>query len=75
MNDDRVLRILEEIRDLQRANVANYQEALRNQHESITLQQAAVRRVRVIMAVAAAALIVAVGMFVMLLLRLATRTS
>jgi hypothetical protein len=39
MNDDRVLRVLEEMRDLQRQSVANYQEALRNQQESIKLQQ------------------------------------
>ena len=59
MNDDRVLRVLEEIRDLQRQNVANYQEALRNQQESIQLQQAALRRVRTILGFAAAALILA----------------
>jgi hypothetical protein len=28
MNDDRVLKVLEEMRDLLRQNVANYQEAL-----------------------------------------------
>jgi len=31
MSDDQVVRLLEEIRDLQRQHVANYQEALRNQ--------------------------------------------
>jgi hypothetical protein len=73
MNDDRVLRVLEEMRDLQRQNVANYQEALRNQQESIQLQQAALRRVRTILGFAAAALILAVGMLVLLLLRVVAR--
>jgi len=50
MSDDQVVRLLEEIRDLQRQHVANYQEALRNQTESIRLQQAGLRRVRWILA-------------------------
>jgi CHASE3 domain sensor protein len=75
MNDDRALRILEEIRDLQRQNTANYQEALRDQQESIRLQQTGLRRVRFILALATAALILAVGMLVMLLLRVVARLS
>ena len=39
MNDERVLRVLEEMRDLQRQHLANYQDALRNQQESIRLHQ------------------------------------
>ncbi|MGH7518580.1 MAG: hypothetical protein ACREOC_14130 [Gemmatimonadales bacterium] len=49
MNDDRVVRLLEEMRDLQRQHVESYQEALRNQAESIRLQQDALKRVRVIL--------------------------
>ncbi len=61
MNDDRVVRLLEEMRDLQRQHVESYQEALRNQAESIRLQQDALKRVRVI-------LIFAGVVFVLLLL-------
>ncbi|MGH7631413.1 MAG: hypothetical protein ACREOF_18915 [Gemmatimonadales bacterium] len=46
MNDDRVVRLLEEMRDLQRQHVESYREALRNQAESIRLQQEAMKRVR-----------------------------
>jgi CHASE3 domain sensor protein len=73
MNDDRALRVLEEIRDLQRQHTTNYQEALRNQQESIRLQQTALRRVRFILALAAVALFLAVGMLVMLLYRVVGR--
>jgi hypothetical protein len=45
MNDDRIVKLLEEIRDLQRQHVANYQDALRNQQEAIGMQRAATRRV------------------------------
>ena len=69
MNDDRVVQLLEEIRDLQRQHGERYREALRNQQESIRLQQARLRRVRVILAFATVALILAVGMLMMLLLR------
>ena len=73
MNDDRMLRVLEEMRDLQRQHLVHYQEALRNQQESIALQQAALRRVRVILAFATIAVILAVGMLVLLLLRIVAR--
>jgi CHASE3 domain sensor protein len=73
MPDDRVIQLLEEIRDLQRQHVERYSEALRNQQESIRLQQAALRRVRIILAFATMALIMAVGMLVLLLLRVVAR--
>lgn len=73
MNDDRVLRVLEEMRDLQRQNTANYQEALRNQQESIRLQQTGLRRVRLILGLAAVVLFLAVGMLLMLLFRVIGR--
>ena len=73
MNDDRILRVLEEMRDLQRQSTLNYQEALRNQAESIRLQQQGLRRIRVILAIATAALFLAVGMLILLLMRVAAR--
>jgi len=57
MNDDRVVRLLEEMRDLQRPHVDSYREALRNQAESIRLQQEAMKRVRVILVLAGIALV------------------
>jgi hypothetical protein len=73
MTDDRAIRLLEEIRDLQRQHGERYGEALRNQQESIRLQQAGLRRVRIILAFATIALVMAVGMLVMLLLRVVAR--
>jgi hypothetical protein len=73
MNDDRILHVLEEMRDLQRQSTANYQLALRNQEESIKLQQQGLRRVRVILGIATVALVIVVGMLVMLLLRALAR--
>jgi CHASE3 domain sensor protein len=73
MTDDRIIRLLEEIRDLQRQHGERYGEALRNQQESIRLQQAGLRRVRVILAFATIAVILAVGMLVLLLLRVVGR--
>jgi hypothetical protein len=69
-DDDRVVRLLEEIRDLQREHADRYGDALRNQAESIRLQQAGLRRVRVILFFASAALALAVGMLVVLALRI-----
>ena len=74
MTDDRMIRILEEIRDLQRQHLERYGEALHNQQESIRLQQAGLQRVRVILGLAAAVLVLAIGMLVMLVLRVLART-
>jgi CHASE3 domain sensor protein len=73
MTDDRMIRLLEEIRDLQRQHAERYGEALRNQEESIRLQQAGLRRVRVVLAIAVGALILAVTMLVLILLRVVAR--
>jgi CHASE3 domain sensor protein len=73
MTDDRMIRLLEEIRDLQRQHGERYGEALRNQEESIRLQQAGLRRVRVVLAIAVGALILAVAMLVLILLRVLVR--
>jgi hypothetical protein len=73
MTDERVIRLLEEIRDLQRQHGERYGEALRNQQESIRLQQAGLRRVRVILGFAAVVLVMAVGVLLLLLIRVAAR--
>jgi hypothetical protein len=73
MSDERVIRLLEEIRDLQRQHAERYGEALRNQEESIRLQQPGLRRVRVVLAFATIAVVLAVTMLVLLLLRVAAR--
>jgi hypothetical protein len=73
MNDDRLIRVLEEIRDLQRQHMERYGEALRNQQESIRLQQAGLRRVRVVLGFAAVVLVLAVGMLILLAYRVLSR--
>jgi hypothetical protein len=73
MSDDQVVRLLEEIRDLQRQHAERYSEALHNQQESIRLQQAGLRRVRVILGFAAVVLIMAVGVLLLMLMRVVAR--
>jgi hypothetical protein len=68
-----MIRLLEEIRDLQRQHAERYGEALHNQQESIRLQQAGLRRVRVILGFAAVVLIMAVGVLLLLLMRVVAR--
>ena len=70
---DRVIHLLEEIRDLQKEHAQRYGEALRNQQESIRLQQTALRRVRIILAFAAVALVLTVGVLLLLVVRFAVR--
>jgi CHASE3 domain sensor protein len=47
MADEQMVKLLEEIRDLQKLHVENYKDALKNQKESIDLQQRAIRRQRI----------------------------
>ena len=47
MADEQVIKLLEEIRDLQKAHVASYKEAVKNQQEAIDLQKRAVRRQKI----------------------------
>lgn len=75
MTDDRVARLLEEIRDLQRQHLERYGEAVRNQQESIELQKTALRRVRLILGLASGALIVVVGLLALLIVRALARLS
>ena len=44
MADEQVIRLLEEIRDLQKLHVENYKDALKNQQEAIDIQKRAIRR-------------------------------
>lgn len=44
MADEQVIKLLEEIRDLQKLHVENYKDALKNQQESIEIQRKAMRR-------------------------------
>ena len=71
--DDRIVRLLEEMRDLQREQGRRQDEALRGQQESIALQQAGLRRVRIILAFAAAALVLAVGLLIVVVLQVLAR--
>ena len=45
--DEQVIKLLEEIRDLQKAHVENYKEALKNQQESIEINRRASRRQKI----------------------------
>ena len=47
MADDEVVKLLQEIRDLQKLHIENYKDALKNQQESIAIQKRAVGRQRV----------------------------
>lgn len=50
MNDDRVARLLEEIRDLQRQQVEAYGRALANQQEAVRMQREGMARARKLLA-------------------------
>jgi CHASE3 domain sensor protein len=47
MADEQVIKLLEEIRHLQKLHVENYKDALKNQQESIATQRQAMRRQRI----------------------------
>ena len=44
MPDEQVVRLLEELRDLQKEHIANYKEAVKNQQAAIALQKRVSRR-------------------------------
>jgi hypothetical protein len=46
--EEQIIKLLEEIRDLQKLHVENYKDALKNQMEAIDLQKRGMRRQRVI---------------------------
>jgi len=47
MADEQMIRLLEEIRDLQKLHVENYKDALKNQQESIEINRRALRRQKI----------------------------
>ncbi len=53
MAEEQVIKLLEEIRDLQKLHVENYKDALQNQQEAIQLQRGAVRRQKITLIVVA----------------------
>lgn len=44
MANEQLIKLLEEIRDLQKLHVENYKDALKNQQESIAIQKRGMRR-------------------------------
>ena len=48
MAEEQVIKLLEEIRDLQKLHIENYKDAVKNQQESIELQRRAIHRQKVI---------------------------
>jgi ABC-type lipoprotein release transport system permease subunit len=63
--DEQVTKLLEEIRDLQKAHVVSYKEAVKNQQEAIDLQKRAMRRQKITLLVIVIA--VAFSLFVTLI--------
>jgi hypothetical protein len=49
--DEQVIKLLEEIRDLQKLHVENYRDAIKNQQQSIDIQKRAVRRQKITLVV------------------------
>jgi hypothetical protein len=45
--EEQVIKLLEEIRDLQKLHVENYRDAIKNQQESIDIQKRALRRQKI----------------------------
>ena len=72
MTDERVVQVLEEVRDLQRQLLAAYGQALENQREAIRTQREGVRRARVLLGVVGVILLF-VFVMVMVMLRYIVR--
>jgi t-SNARE complex subunit (syntaxin) len=70
MDEDRVARLLEEIRDLQRQQLDAYARALGNQEQALRLQQAGLGRARRLLA-GVGLIIIIVLVIVVVLLRYA----
>jgi len=67
VSDDRVVQVLEEVRDLQRQLLAAYGQALENQREAIRTQRDAARRARTMLGVVGVILLFVFVMVVVLL--------
>jgi hypothetical protein len=66
MDEDRISRLLEEIRDLQRRQLEAQERVLENQHEAIRVQRAGAGRARKLMG--AIAIVIAIVLIIVLLL-------
>ena len=64
MNEEKIVVLLEEIRDLQKQHVENYKDAIKRQDQSIELQKQAIERQK---QVTKKVLIYFVGLFVLYL--------
>jgi hypothetical protein len=67
MTDDRVVQVLEEVRELQRQLLAAYGQALDNQREAIRIQREGARRARLLLGVVG---VILMFVFVMVLVML-----
>lgn len=67
MTDERVVQVLEEVRDLQRQLLAAYGQALENQREAIRTQRETTRRARMLLGVVGVILLFVFVMVVVLL--------
>jgi hypothetical protein len=67
VTDERVVRVLEEVRDLQRQLLGAYGQALENQREAIRTQRETTRRARMLLGVVGIILLFVFVMVVVLL--------
>lgn len=69
MADEQIIRLLEEIRDLQKQHIANHQQAVMNQQHAIDIQKQAVERqksaVRMVRFVLAAIVLLVASLYVL----------
>jgi CHASE3 domain sensor protein len=61
MAEEQIVRLLEEIRDLQKLHVENYKDALTNQQEAIKMQRQAMHRQRINLFVIGIVLVIFLG--------------
>ena len=67
MDEDRVARVLEEIRDLQRRHIEAYERALDNQQEAVRLQREGMDRAKKPLVAIGVAIILVLGVVLVLL--------
>ena len=67
MDEDRIARLLEEIRDLQRQQVDAYARALSNQEQALRMQQQGLGRARKLLAAVGVVLVIVLVIVVVLL--------
>lgn len=67
MDEDRIARVLEEIRDLQRRHVEAHERALSNQQDAVRLSREGMGRVRRLLAGIGVVIIIVLGIVLVLL--------